>query len=62
MAVGLGCSQIGHKARLLAEERKGFSRMKDATTLDCMMNENIGKRYSSENWQEEGRGLDRNSG
>ena len=48
MTVGLGCSQIRHEARLLAEEMKGFSRMKDATTLDCVMNENIGKRKSSE--------------
>ena len=44
MAVGLGCSRLGHKARLLAEEMKGFSRMKDVTTL----NENEGKRKSSE--------------
>ena len=50
MAVGLGCSQIRHKARLLAEEMKGVSRMKDATTLDCVTNGNIGKRKSSEKW------------
>ena len=51
MAVGLGCSRIGHKARLLAEETKGFSRMKDATSQDCVTNENIGKRKSSEKWK-----------
>ena len=36
---------------MLAEEMKGFSRMKDATTLDCVTNENIGKRKSSEKWR-----------
>ena len=54
MAVGLGCSQITHKARLLA--------MKDATSLDCMANVKYREKIEHESWQLEGRGLDRNRG